>query len=73
MPVYTPDAPRADRAVTPDRAPLLRAWRSTSPSAARLVEQIALFWLDDDRHELQRIVPHARRWPVEFSDDESVD
>ena len=65
MPFYTPDTPPADRAVTTDRTPLLRAWRSPAPASAHLVEQIALFWLEDDQRELDRLLPHAPRWVVD--------
>jgi hypothetical protein len=70
---YTPDTPPADRSVNAERTPLLRAWRSTSPASVHLVEQLALFWLDDDRRELERLVPVRRRWAIESVDADSVD
>ena len=70
---YTPETPPADRSVTAERTPLLRAWRSTSPASVHLVEQLALFWLDDDRRDLRRLVPVARRWAIEPFDDDIED
>ena len=73
MPFYTPDVPPADRTVATDRTLLLRAWRSPAPASAHLVEQIALFWLEDDLRELHRLVPHAPRWVVEPQEAELED
>jgi hypothetical protein len=70
MPQYTPSPPPPDRTVTADRTPLLRPWRSPSPASVHLVEQIALFWLEDDRRELARVVPAARRVPAGLLEDD---
>lgn len=70
---YTPNTPTADRSVTMDHAPLLRAWRSTSPASIHLVEQLALLWLDDDRRELRQLVPAATPWTADDIEDEFED
>ena len=56
---YLPDTTPADRPVTADRTPLLRPWHSNSPASMDLVEQLAMFWLDDDRRAFDRLVPDA--------------
>jgi hypothetical protein len=69
MRYYATDGPPPDRAIAADRARLLRSWRSTTPAASHLVEQIALFWLEDDRRELRRALPADQRWMVDAYGD----
>ncbi len=55
---YAPERSTPDSVVAADRtSPMMRHLRSTAPSSAHLIEQIALFWLDDDRRELRRQAP----------------
>jgi hypothetical protein len=70
---YQPDTPPADGPVTANRTPLLRPWRSDAPASLHLIEQFALFWLDDDRRELDRLLPDAPRRITDALADEFDD
>ena len=60
---YAPDETTPDSAIAAERIlPGMRRLRSTAPASAHLIEQIALFWLEDDRRDLQRHAP-VPCWP----------
>ena len=55
---YAPEATTPDSVMACEREPaMMRRLRSTAPASAHLIEQIALFWLEDDRRELRRRAP----------------
>jgi len=57
---YAPDQTIPDSVIGAERVlPMMRRLRSTSPASAHLIEQMALFWLDDDRRDLQKRAPVA--------------
>ena len=60
---YAPDETTPDSVIAAERVlPMMRRLRSTAPASAHLIEQMALFWLEDDRRDLHKRAP-GPCWP----------